>query len=114
MQNNLQVRRATLLLVLLCLAYLGLAGWLVNLQVIRHDELSAKAEQNTHREYWEAPRRGNILDVNGNILATSISVKTICADPSLIGPEQPTVAKAIAPLLQLSEADLIQKLTPRV
>jgi cell division protein FtsI/penicillin-binding protein 2 len=114
MQKKLQFRRATFLVVLLCLAYLGLAGWLVNLQVFRHDELSAKAQQNTHREFWQNPRRGDILDVNGNILATSVAVKTICADPSLIGNQQPAVARALAPLLQMNESDLIQKLTPRL
>ena len=86
----------------------------MDLQVLRHDELSAKAEQNTQHEYWQAPRRGDILDVNGNILATSMPVKTICADPSLIGNFQPLVAHAIAPLLQLNETDLAQKLTPRL
>ena len=114
MQNKLRFRRAMGLVGLLCAAYLGLAGWLVDLQVFRHDELSAKAEQNTHRELFQNPRRGDILDVNGNILATSVGVKTVCADPSLIASEQPAVARALAPLLQMTESDLIQKLTPRL
>jgi len=59
-------------------------------------------------------KRGDILDVNGNLLATSVSVQTICADPSLIGGQQAVVARALAPLLQLSEADLLQRLTPRI
>jgi len=114
MQNKLRFRRAMGLVGLLCAAYLGLAGWLVDLQVFRHDELSAKAEQNTHRELFQNPRRGDILDVNGNILATSVGVKTVCADPSLIASEQPAMARALAPLLQMTESDLIQKLTPRL
>jgi cell division protein FtsI/penicillin-binding protein 2 len=114
MSNKLQIRRTLLLLAFLAAAFGGLAYRLVDLQVLRHDELSAKAEQNTQREFWQSPRRGDILDVNDNILATSISVKTICADPSLIGGFRPAVAHALAPLLQVDEADLIQKLTPRV
>ncbi len=114
MTNKRQIRRAQLLLGFLGLAFAVLSYRLVDLQVLRHDELSAKAEQNTQREYWQAPRRGDILDVNGNILATSVPVKTICADPSLIGTFQPLVARAIAPLLQLNENDLAQKLTPRL
>ena len=114
MNNKTQIRRALLLLGFLGLAFAGLSYRLVDLQVLRHDELSAKAEQNTQHEYWQAPRRGDILDVNGNILATSVPVKTICADPSLIGTFQPLVARAIAPLLQLNENDLAQKLTPRL
>ena len=114
MTNKQQIRRALLLLTFLGLAFAGLGYRLVDLQVLRHDELSAKAERNTQREFWQAPRRGDILDVNGNILATSVPVKTICADPSLIGTFQPLVARAIAPLLQLNENDLAQKLTPRL
>ena len=63
---------------------------------------------------FREPRRGSILDAHGNLLATSIFVKTVCADPVLIGNQQATVARALAPLLQMSEADLYQRLLPRV
>jgi len=114
MTNKLQIHRALLLLGLLGAAFAGLGYRLLDLQVLRHDELSAKAEQNTQHKYSQAPRRGDILDVNGNILATSMPVKTICADPALIGNYQPLVAHALAPLLQLNENDLAQRLTPRL
>ena len=114
MTNQLQVRRAILLLLLIGLAYAGLAGWLVYLQLVCHDELAKMAQDNTQHKVWQAARRGDILDVNGNILATSIAVKRICANPSLIGNQQEVVAHALAPLLQMSEAELIQKLTPHV
>ena len=41
-------------------------------------------------------------------------MKTVCADPSLIGGQQAVVAHALAPLLQMSEAELQQRLTPRI
>jgi cell division protein FtsI/penicillin-binding protein 2 len=113
MNNKLQIRRAVLLLVLVALAFAGLGYRLVDLQVLRHDELSLKAQRNTQREFRQAPRRGDILDANGNILATSVPVKTICADPSLIGTQAVTVAQVIAPLLQLNETAIAQRLTPR-
>ena len=113
MNNKLQFRRAVLLLGFLGAAFAGLGYRLVDLQILRHDELSAKAQRNTQREFRQAPRRGDILDANGNILATSVPVKTICADPSLIGDQTSAVAQAIAPLLQLDEAALAQKLAPR-
>jgi cell division protein FtsI/penicillin-binding protein 2 len=113
MNNKLQIRRALLLLLFLGMAFAGLGYRLVDLQVLRHDELSARALRLTHFEFLEAPRRGDILDVNGNILATSVPVKTICADPSLIGAQSAVVAHALAPRLQLDEAALAQKLTPR-
>ena len=114
MNNKQQIRRALLLLFILVAAFTGLSYRLVDLQVLRHEELSAKAERNTQREFWQAPRRGDILDVNGNILATSIPVKTICADPSLIGSYQTLVARTLAPILNLSENELVSKLTPRI
>ena len=113
MNNKLQIRRAVLLLGLLGAAFAGLGYRLVDLQVVRHDELSLKAQQNTQREFRQQPRRGDILDANGNVLATSVPVKTICADPSLIGTQALAVAHLIAPLLQLNEAAIAQRLTPR-
>jgi cell division protein FtsI (penicillin-binding protein 3) len=109
-----QFRRILSLLTLVVLAFVGLGFRLVDLQVLRHDELSRLAQDNTEHEYWESPRRGNILDVHGNLLATSVSVRTVCADPSMLGNEQATVARALAPLLQMSEYDLYRKLFPRV
>jgi len=113
MTTPLQLKRALLLLGLLAAAFAGLGYRLVDLQVLRHDELAAKAQQNTQRELWSAPRRGDILDVNGNLLATSVPVKTICADPTLIGNQQAVVTRALAPLLQMNESELYQKLLPR-
>ncbi len=114
MTQRVQFKRVLMLLGLLALAFTGLGYRLVDLQVLRHDELAAKAQSNTQREFWQAPRRGNILDVHGNLLATSIFVKTVCADPVLIGNQQALVARALAPLLQMSEGDLYQRLLPRL
>ncbi|HVU28227.1 MAG TPA: penicillin-binding protein 2 [Verrucomicrobiae bacterium] len=110
----MQIRRMLLLTLLVSAAFAGLGYRLVDLQVLRHDELARQAEDNTQREFWQTPRRGNILDVHGNLLATSVSVETVCADPSLIGNQQPVVARALAPLLQMNEGDLFQKLCPRI
>ncbi|MGA9450352.1 MAG: penicillin-binding protein 2 [Verrucomicrobiia bacterium] len=114
MSNQLQLRRVLLLLLLLGAAFAGLGYRLVDLQVLRHDELAKVAESNTEHDFFKAPRRGNILDVNGNLLATSISVKTVCANPSLIGNQQAVVARALAPLLGMNEGSLYQRLIPRV
>jgi cell division protein FtsI/penicillin-binding protein 2 len=109
-----QFNRALALLGLVILAFVGLGFRLMDLQVWRHDELVKMAEIKSVQTTWHPARRGDILDVNGNQLATSVFVKTICADPSLIGGQQAIVARAIAPLLQMSEADLYQRLIPRV
>ncbi|HWH71473.1 MAG TPA: hypothetical protein VNT26_19005, partial [Candidatus Sulfotelmatobacter sp.] len=81
MKKRLQLRRLLALAVLLGAAFVGLGYRLVDLQVLRHEELRAKAQQNTQREYLFEPRRGDILDAKGNLLATSLFVKTVCADP---------------------------------
>lgn len=114
MINKVQLKRALLLLVFLTAAFAGLGYRLVDLQVLRHEELSRLQQDNTHREFWQAPRRGDILDTHGNLLATSVPVKTVCADPSLVGDQQAVVAHALSPLLQVPETELYQKLFPRI
>jgi cell division protein FtsI/penicillin-binding protein 2 len=113
MGKRLQYRRLTLLALLLGLAFAGLGYRLVDLQVLRHEELSARAQLNTQRRLLLEPRRGDILDVKGNLLATSVFVKTVCADPTLMGNRQAEVARALAPLLQTTEAELHQRLILR-
>jgi cell division protein FtsI/penicillin-binding protein 2 len=114
MAKRLQYRRVLMLVVLVLLAFAGLGYRLVDLQVLRHDELSVKAQENTQLEFPLEPRRGDILDVKGNLLATSVLVKTVCADPTTLGNRQTEVARTLAPFLQLSETEIIQKLTPRI
>jgi cell division protein FtsI/penicillin-binding protein 2 len=103
-----------MLMLCVCAAFAGLGYRLVDLQVLRHDELARLAQDNTQREFRRAPRRGDILDAHGNLLATSVPVKTVCADPSLIGNQQAAVAHALAPLLHTSEGELYPKLFLRV
>jgi len=114
MAKQLQYRRLVLLALLLVVAFAGLGYRLVDLQLLRNKELSDKARGNTHKEFLLEPRRGDILDAKGNLLATSAFVKTVFADPALIGNRQAEVARAVAPLLQMSEGELQQRLTPRV
>ena len=103
-----------MLVVLVLLAFAGLGYRLVDLQVLRHQELSAKAQENTQLEFPLEPRRGDILDAKGNLLATSILVKTVCADPSILGDRQGEIAHALAPFLQLNEAQLVERLNFRL
>ena len=120
MNNKLQLRRTLLLLGILGAVFAGLAYRLVDLQVLRHDELSRLAEKNTDKTFWQPAKRGDILDVNGNPLATSIAVKTVWANPSLLAGQHLVTnpaalfAHALAPLLQLDEAKLAERLTPVV
>jgi cell division protein FtsI/penicillin-binding protein 2 len=109
-----QLARTVAMLALVVLAFIGLGLRLLDLQLWRHAELGALAEKGSQEKIPQAARRGDILDVNGNLLATTVPVKTVCANPSLLGNQQVAVAHALAPLLQMNEADLFQKLQPRL
>ncbi|MGZ4962786.1 MAG: peptidoglycan D,D-transpeptidase FtsI family protein [Limisphaerales bacterium] len=98
----------------LVLAFTALGYRLVDLQVIRHHDLQTRAEHNTHRTISRPPMRGQILDIRGNPLATSIPAKIICADPSLVGDRRAEVARALAPLLQTNENFVFERLAPRL
>jgi len=105
---------------LLAGAFFLLAGFglvvaqLFELQVRRHGELAAKAKRFFERTYVKVSRRGDIRDVRGTLLATSKPVRTVCADPSVVSTNYVEVARAIAPLLEMSTSELIQKLHPRM
>lgn len=113
MAKRLQFYRVLALTLLLGVGFVALVLRLVDLQVLRHGELEAKAQQNTRRQFLREPRRGDVLDVKGNLLATSVFVKTVCADPTLIGNRQAKVASAISPLLGLNPNEVYQRLLPR-
>lgn len=114
MMQAYQHRRLFLLGVLVMIAFSGLGYRLVDLQVKRHESLLAEAERNTSRTELLVPRRGDVLDARGNLLATSLPAKTIFADPVFIGEYQSNIAKAIAPLVGMSEWELYHKLQPNI
>ena len=113
MAKRLQYYRVLILVLLLCAGFVLLAFRLVDLQVFQHDALSKIAEVNTKRSILREPRRGEIRDVKGNPLATSIFVKTVCADLTFIGNRQAEVARTVAPILSLNEAELYRRLQPQ-
>src|SRR5262249_19603392 len=104
------LRRLCLFATVVGLAFAGLGARLYVLQVVRHDKYSQIVGDNTQRLFLKPPRRGEILDINGQQLATSLPVKRVLADPSLIQPHQAEVARALAPLLSLDESNLVAAL----
>ena len=113
MARRIQLRRLIGLAALLVLAFSGLGYRLVDLQIVRHDEFTATAQHLTHHQYLLEPRRGDILDCRGSVLATTELVKTVCADPVMMGDKQAEVARALAPLLKEDETNLYARLLPR-
>jgi cell division protein FtsI (penicillin-binding protein 3) len=103
------------LVVLTCflgLAFAGLSARLVVLQVHDHEKYRAVAERK--KVYLREPRRGDIVDVHGNPLATSVPVKKIFANPRFLGSYYFDFARALAPALEMNEAELAAKLRPIV
>ncbi|HEY3855265.1 MAG TPA: penicillin-binding protein 2 [Verrucomicrobiae bacterium] len=109
-----QYRKLNWMAGLLGLALLALGCRLVDLQVVQHDHLLQLAEENTVRKIQRQPMRGQILDARHTPLATSEPAKVVCADPTLIGGCRAAVAHALAPLLQMDEAQVAERLVPRL
>lgn len=83
----------------LVVAAAGLVLWtaaiearLVYLQVVRHEELSARGERQQMRTVAAPAKRGEILDRRGRVLAYSVDAESIYAVPSDI--ERPRAAVA--------------------
>lgn len=113
MAQRRQLWRLIWLGVLFGLAFAGLGYRLVDLQILRHEEFRVIAQAMTQQQVLLEPRRGDILDAKGNPLATTELVKTVCANPVLIGNRQAEVARVLAPLLRESEPSLLARLLPR-
>jgi cell division protein FtsI/penicillin-binding protein 2 len=113
MGRTIQFRRLFALTVFLATVLALLSYRLVYLQVLRHDELQVKAQRNTQRNFVRQPLRGQIRDIRGTLLATSVPAKTVCVDPTLIGPRGIEVARVLAPLLETNETFLVDRFTPR-
>lgn len=91
------INRLRWIAVLGAMAWLGLSGRLVQIQIVRHEAYSTKAiEQYLHRVELKASR-GRIVDRRGNNLAVDVQATSFYAHPEQI--EDPKrVANYFAPL----------------
>ncbi len=96
---------------LLLAAFTGLGFRLFQLQVIESSDLKAQAERNWERRFEIPPLRGEIRDTRGELLARSIHVSAVCADPSITSEHAHEIAMRLAPLLQMDAEDLLERLT---
>jgi len=90
------------LVVLAC--FMLVAARLVVLQVLRHDELLARAESNRTAVVPVVPNRGLILDRNGVVLATNYSAYTLEVTPSRVPALEQTL-NALAELVEITPRD---------
>jgi cell division protein FtsI (penicillin-binding protein 3) len=103
--------RILTLMALVLSAYLILLGRLAYWQVWRHSDLARLAAAYHDDTITLPAARGNILDRNGALLVTNTPVFSIFASPDQIAAsERKDIAARLAPVLQLSAADVQAKL----
>ncbi len=112
--HAMQIRRLAFFAGCIITGFCALGYRLVDLQLMRHDELSEEARNNTERTYIQHARRGDLRDIKGNLLATSKVVHTVCANPETLDTNYMTVAIQIAPVLGIPELELADKIRPRM
>ncbi len=103
------VWRSKFIVAAIALAFAGLAGRAVYIQVVANDFFQRQGEVRYARTLALPANRGRILDRNGIILASSIPVPSIWAIPEDV-PREPEALKKLAKLLGMSMADLNKKL----
>ena len=103
------VWRSKFIVAAIALAFAGLAGRAVYIQVIANDFFQRQGEVRYARTLALPANRGRILDRNGIILASSIPVPSIWAIPEDVE-RDPANLKKLARLLDMSLTDLNKKL----
>lgn len=87
------------------LGFALLAGRLVYLQVVRHDDLQEQAESNRTAIVPIVPNRGLILDRNGITLATNYSAYTLEITPSKLGRALEPTIDELAQIIEIQPRD---------
>jgi cell division protein FtsI (penicillin-binding protein 3) len=106
-------RRILIVAVLLAVWAAAIEARLINLQVYRHDEFVSKAVRQHNRTLTVPAMRGDIVDRDNRVLATSVDVATIYAVPSEIDDPKGT-ASALCKALEDCGADLKASLVDRL
>ena len=98
----------------LAFGLLLVAGRAAALMLLPDPRLEQKAQVQFEKSVQIEGRRGDILDRNGVVLATTVDLKSLHADPARIDPaDVAPLAAALAPLLGLDAARLEKRLSRR-
>lgn len=98
-------RRCLLAAVLVTLAVGVLAGRYFYLQIVQHDALTARADQNRIKLRPLVPARGRIYDRNGVLLADNVPAYRLEMVPEQVGDIEATLS-GLAEILPLSEEEI--------
>lgn len=98
-------RRCWFFLFVTILLYLILASRFAYLQIFQYDELVTKAEANRKTETPHPPRRGIIMDKNGEVLATNDPIYTLEITPAKTPNFNQTI-KELQKVISISKGDI--------
>lgn len=107
---ELSAGRSSLLILLISLAFLALAARAVYVQVVSQDFLVSQGERRYARNLELPASRGDIYDRNGAVLASSLPVAAIAANPRQLSADHPKFA-TLARLLDLKPEELAARLS---
>ena len=97
------------------LVFVYLAYHLYTVQILRHEELYAKAKSRYTAVKTSQGPRGEIFDYSGNLLVGNVPCGNIFVDPTETGPEEKCreMAKFLARELSIDENEVYKDLTTR-
>lgn len=108
--SNVTVRRRLFIVLILAgISFLALVLRLSYVQLWQGEELANKAENSWRRDIPYVAKRGEIVDRNGIQLAYNVSSPTVYAIPVQIKDKE-AAAAALAPLLDMSQQSLFDKI----
>jgi len=94
---------------LLFFCFVLIMGRMFQLQVLKKEQLYKLAAQQQHVQIPLVPKRGTVYDGNGNELAVSIEVDSVCADARKVVDVEKTVNE-LASVLQIDGKELKKRL----
>ena len=104
--------RTSAILVLIGLGYVLLALRAVPLMLMPDDRLAAQAALQFQASVSVEAPRGEILARDGTLLATTVQMPSVHADPSVITPDEAgRIAEELAPILEVDADKLYDRLT---
>ncbi|MFT5584331.1 MAG: cell division protein FtsI (penicillin-binding protein 3) [Cognaticolwellia sp.] len=104
--------RSTLVVAMVALGYLVLAVRATPLMVMEDSRLEAQAALQFQRSVEVEAPRGDILARDGSVLATTVMMPSVHADPKYLDPsEVEALARGLAPLLDKDADALVRRLS---
>ena len=102
--------RVALVVTLLGLGWLAISARLIQIQWVQRDRFAGKAEQQRVFVEEMAARPGDIVDRQGRLLATTLTVQSLYLIPSRVS-DRPKIAQLIAEPLGLDQKQLLDRIT---